>query len=256
MLIVANWKMHKNISETFFFINKIAENFENRKNFIKNNVAILCVPFISIDTAIKQVKNKNLCNFFVGAQNCFFKKEGAFTGEISARMLKDIGVEYVILGHSERRCLFNETNEFINKKVLSCLNEELNVILCVGENLEQKNKGLTNKILSNQISAALMGVSKENLTKIAIAYEPVWAIGAKKSASCSEIEDIVGYIKKEVLGLFGIDENLNSTLKVLYGGSVNPENAYEILKIKHLDGVLVGNASLNYESFLKIFFCI
>ena len=164
MLIVANWKMHKNISETFFFINKIAENFENRKNFIKNNVAILCVPFISIDTAIKQVKNKNLCNFFVGAQNCFFKKEGAFTGEISARMLKDIGVEYVILGHSERRCLFNETNEFINKKVLSCLNEELNVILCVGENLEQKNKGLTNKILSNQISAALMGVSKENIS--------------------------------------------------------------------------------------------
>ena len=256
MLIVANWKMNKNINETLFFINKVAENFENIKNFIKNNVAILCMPFICIDAAIKQVKNKNLCNFFVGAQNCYFEKEGAFTGEISAHMLKDIGVKYVILGHSERRCLFNETDEFINKKVLSCLSEGLNVILCVGENLEQKNKGLTNKILSNQISAALMGISKGNLTRIAIAYEPVWAIGAKKSASCSEIDDIVGYIKKEVSGLFGIDENLDSKLKVLYGGSVNPENAYEILKVKHLDGVLVGNASLNYESFLKILCCV
>ena len=255
MLIVANWKMHKTINETRDFINNFYENFKNKEEFAKKNKIILCVPFICIDEALKQIRNKNIDNLFIAAQNCYFEKEGAFTGEISAYMLKKTGIKYVILGHSERRLLFSETDEIINKKVLSCLKEDLSVILCIGENLEQKNKRLTEEILSNQLIKALKGVSKYDLDKIIVAYEPVWAIGTKKSASCLEISKIARYIKEEISIFYGKDKNLVKIIKVLYGGSVNTENANKILKAENLDGILVGKASLNYEDFLKIIYC-
>ena len=204
---------------------------------------------------IFQVKNRNIGNLFIGAQNCYYEKKGAFTGEISTHMLKDIGTKYVILGHSERRRLFSETDEVINKKVLSCLKEDLGIILCVGEDSEQKRNNLTNKILSNQLLTALKGVGRSDLDKIIVAYEPVWAIGAEKSASCLEISNVARYIKKKISSFYSSDKNLETIIKVLYGGSVSSNNACKILNIKDLDGVLVGKSSLNCEDFLKIIYC-
>lgn len=257
-LIVANWKMHKTRDESVKFIEEFSAEARKKKEFAKktNSIAVICVPFTNIDAAVKAVKCNKPANLLIGAQNCYFEYEGAFTGEISAHMLKEIGAEYVILGHSERRNLFGETDEIINKKVISCLNEGLNVILCVGENLEQKNSGTTNKIISEQLKKGLAGVNKERLlSSLILAYEPIWAIGSQKSASSLEISEITENIKKHVAKLYN-SEDIIPGLKVLYGGSVNSKNAAELLKIPSLGGVLVGGASLDCGEFLKILNCV
>ena len=241
-VIAANWKMHKTPQETSLFIsdfNKLIPNFKCE--------IILCVPFVDICGAVSAVRSTDVK---ISAQNCHHEDSGAFTGEISARMLKDSGVEYVILGHSERRTLFGETDEIINKKVLKALKHGLGVILCVGETLEQREQGVEKQTVANQIKKALIGVAPENVNKIIIAYEPVWAIGTGKTVLPVQADDMCKSIRELISDIYAADAARQ--LKVLYGGSMNSKNAKEILAEKNVDGGLIGGASLDVAEFAKI----
>ena len=246
--VVANWKMHKTPKEAQEFVNEFfsylkAESLEK----IESTEIVFCVPFLDIKTILDSIKICNLNNIFVGAQNCYSEDAGAFTGEISAFMLKSVGASHVILGHSERRTLFLETDDIINKKVVSCLKNHLKVILCVGEDVSQKNSGLTKKVIETQLQKGLSSLKSRDLENIIIAYEPVWAIGASKSASVEEVGKVSNFIRNIISNSFG-KENSERT-SILYGGSLNPKNAPIFLKSSSIDGALVGRASLNSKDF-------
>ena len=250
-IIVANWKMNKGPQDTKLFFDEFLPCFKNIDEEKKSSVDfVFCVPYISITTALESIKEHNIKNIFIGAQNCYFEDSGAFTGEISAGMLKSAGVIYSIIGHSERRFLFNETDEIVNKKVISCLRNDLKVILCVGENLEQKKSGLTEEVIKSQLEKDLNFVTELELKDITVAYEPVWSIGSKQSAPISEVERVVQYIRSFVLKAYGqkAEENLN----VLYGGSLNLGNTSNIFKIRGINGGLFGRASLSSKNFFDI----
>ena len=238
-LIVANFKMNQTPSETSEYISKIL-NLE--KNF-KSGV-IICPPFTSIYLFTEKLKNSKIK---IGAQNCFFKDCGAYTGEISPKMLKDSGVQYVILGHSERRTYFNESNEIINQKIKAAIANGLSVIFCVGENETERNKNIQNEIIINQIKESLKGIDNQEIKNIIIAYEPVWAIGTGKAISPIEADNMCKFIKDFI----NKNYNYNQT-KVLYGGSVKNENAKDLFKIPNIDGALIGGASLDADEFAKI----
>ena len=190
-------------------------------------------------------------NIGVGAQNVYFEDEGAYTGEISVEMLKETGVEYCIVGHSERRQYFSETDETVNKKVKKLFSEsEIIPILCVGENLEQREAGKEAEIVSKQIKADLLGLSGTDVSKLVIAYEPVWAIGTGKTASPAQAEEMCELIRKNIEELY--DEDICDRVTIQYGGSVKPENATEIMNMDEIDGALVGGASLVPEKFMGI----
>ena len=230
--IVGNWKMNNDFSDLPVFVKTVKKLAKNEENLV------VCVPSLMIQSFANLAKGK----IATGAQNCHFEKNGAFTGEISASMVKSAGASYVIIGHSERRSIFGETNEMINKKVKAVMAEDLKVIFCVGETLEEKSK--YKSVLKKQILEGLEGVkSFENLI---VAYEPVWAIGTGKVATTQDIAKVHGYIKDVIKENFGIKA------KVLYGGSVKPSNSKEILEIADVDGVLVGGASLKANDFLAI----
>ncbi|MGC8976888.1 MAG: triose-phosphate isomerase [Candidatus Ratteibacteria bacterium] len=240
-LIAGNWKMYKTPTESINFVNELIKNF---KNYDDRDV-LICPPFTSLYPISHIIKKTNIK---LGAQNVYFEDEGAYTGEISPLMLKDIGVEYVICGHSERRNIFGETDEIINKKVKKVAEVGMRPILCVGEKIEEREKGLTFKVVENQIRKSLKDFKKvENLV---IAYEPVWAIGTGKTALPSQAEEVHIFIRELISKMF--NNEIAENLLILYGGSVKPENIDSLMKEKNIDGVLVGGACLKTDSFLRI----
>ena len=240
-IIAGNWKMHKTIAESLEFVNDVKDKLNNDKV-----EAVICAPF----TLLKDLKEATKgTNIKIGAQNMHFEEMGAFTGEISPLMLKELEMDYVVIGHSERRQYFNETNETVNKKVLKALEVEINPILCVGETLEEREAGNTKNVCKVQVEKALENVSKEDLAKVVIAYEPVWAIGTGKTATSEDANDVISYIREVVANLYG---ELANEIRIQYGGSVKPSNVTEIMSQSDIDGALVGGASLQANDYVEL----
>lgn len=241
-VIAGNWKMNKTPSETAQLINEMKPLVADADCDV-----VICVPYVDLCAALEAVKDTNIK---VGAENCHWEQSGAFTGEISPHMLADMGVEYVIVGHSERRTYFAETDFTVQKRVRAALDEGLTVILCVGEYLEQREMGITFEVVSKQTKVALTGVSKQELDKVIIAYEPVWAIGTGKTATVQQANEVNGAIRGIIEELYGKDSA--DAFVVQYGGSMNAANADELLAQEDVDGGLIGGASLKAEDFAKI----
>ncbi len=244
MIIAGNWKMNKDIKETFDFLLPL------KNNLIGQNLpveVVVCPPFTSLFVASEMLKETNIK---LGAQNVFYEVEGAYTGEISPKMLKSVKCEYVIIGHSERRKYFHETDEIVNKKVKKAIEFGLKPIICVGETLEERENGITFNVLEKQIKGAFEGLTSDQVKEIVIAYEPVWAIGTGRNATPEQAQEAQKFIRELIAGLFNSDIAQNLTIQ--YGGSVTPENAYSLLSQPDVDGALVGGASLKVDSFLKI----
>ena len=242
-LIAANWKMYKTPEQTsaFFqdFLPLVADHTRDE--------IVVCVPFVDLQTAVAAAAGSNV---FVGAQNVHWEKEGAFTGEISAPMLNAIGVTHVIIGHSERRQYFNETDDTVNRKLELALESGLTPIVCDGEVLEEREAGLTEDVLRRQCMRAFNGISARKAAKLVIAYEPVWAIGTGKTATPQMASDAHAEIRHEAAKAFGDDFAAN--LRILYGGSVKPDNCPSLMCDEEIDGALVGGASLDPQNFTKI----
>ena len=240
-IIAGNWKMHKTIAEALEFVNEVKDRVNNDKV-----EAVICAPF----TLLKDLKQATKgTNIKIGAQNMHFEEKGAFTGEISPLMLKELDIDYVVIGHSERRQYFNETDETVNKKVLKALEVGIDPILCVGETLEEREAGNTKDVCKVQVEKALENVSKEDLAKVVIAYEPVWAIGTGKTATSEDANDVIAYIREVVANLYG---ELANEVRIQYGGSVKPSNVAEIMNQSDIDGALVGGASLEANDYVEL----
>lgn len=241
-VIAGNWKMNKNRQEAKALIEELRPLVAGAKCDV-----VICVPYTNLETALSLTAGSNIK---VGAENCHWAESGAFTGEISAPMLAEMGVEYVIIGHSERRQYFGETDVTVNQRVRAALNAGLKVILCVGELLEQREQGITEEIVSMQTKIDLADVSAEELKNVIIAYEPVWAIGTGKTATSDQADEVNGYIRSVVAKLYG--EAAAESLTIQYGGSMNAKNADELLSKLHVDGGLIGGASLKAPDFAAI----
>ena len=241
-IIAGNWKMNMLPNEAMSFINELEPYIKNAKCEI-----ILCVPYTDLFYSLLTAQNTNIK---IGAQNMHWEESGAYTGEVSPNMLKCINVEYVIIGHSERRQYFAETDETVNKKIKSALKHELIPILCVGETMKQRELGLEEEVIKQQIIGALEGITKEQVEKIIIAYEPIWAIGTGKVATKDDANNMIKYIRKEVENLY--NNEVAENISLLYGGSVKKENAKELFNTSDIDGALVGGASLKVEEFNQI----
>ena len=242
-VIAGNWKMNFTPSEATAFINEIRPMVEG-----KNNCDIIfCAPFVTIGAAMEAAKGSNIK---IGAQNVHFEEKGAFTGEISAKMLKEIGVEYVIIGHSERRQYFGETDHTVNLRTKAALNAGLKVLLCLGEVKEERLAGITNEVVGMQTKLDLAGISAEELKNVIIAYEPVWAIGTGLTATPEQADETCGVIRNVVADLYG--REVAEELIIQYGGSMNDKNAAELLSKTNVDGGLIGGASLVAEKFNAI----
>lgn len=240
-IIAGNWKMHKTIAEALDFVNAVKDRVNN-----DNVEVVICAPF----TLLKDLKEATKgTNIKIGAQNMHFEEKGAFTGEISPLMLKELDMDYVVIGHSERRQYFNETDETVNKKVLKALEVGIDPILCVGETLEEREAGNTKDVCKVQVEKALENVSKEDLAKVVIAYEPVWAIGTGKTATSEDANDVIAYIREVVANLYG---ELANEVRIQYGGSVKPSNVAEIMNQSDIDGALVGGASLEANDYVDL----
>ena len=228
--------------ETIKMIEELAPLVEGAQSEV-----ILCVPFTDLFYALLTAQNTNIK---IGAQNMHWEENGAYTGEVSAKMLKSIGVEYVILGHSERRQYFNETDETVNKKLKKAFEVGLNPILCVGETLEEREAGKANEIVTNQIRKAFEGITNVQATKTIIAYEPIWAIGTGKTATAEDANNMIYNIRQEMSNLYG--QMTAQRVIIQYGGSVKASNCKELFSTSDIDGALVGGASLNADEFAKI----
>ena len=237
-----NWKMNMLPNEAINFIQELTPLVKDTKNDV-----VLCVPYIDLFYSLLHVQGTNIK---IGAQNMHWEEKGAYTGEVSASMLKSIGVEYVIIGHSERRQYFAETDETVNKKIKSALSHGLKPIVCVGETLEQREAGETEKIVTNQIAKAFEGIASENLENIIVAYEPIWAIGTGKTATKEDANNTIMQIRKKLAEMYG--QNEANGVIIQYGGSVKSANAKELFEMSDIDGGLVGGASLKADEFSKI----
>ncbi|TAL69710.1 MAG: triose-phosphate isomerase [Bacteroidetes bacterium] len=243
MLIAGNWKMNMTPSESINLVQSIIDGTKDKK--ISCDI-LVCPPFTSIDSVSRTVKGTNI---LYGAQNCHFESKGAYTGEISIPMLKELGCKYIIIGHSERRTYFFENDELINKKVKAVLGAGINLILCIGETLREREENRTFEVLKRQIEIGLNRVQPEQCIQIVIAYEPVWAIGTGISAEPEQIQEVHSFIKTELVRVLG---KRASSIIVLYGGSVTDENAKSILELEDVHGGLIGGASLKTDIFLSI----
>ena len=241
-VIAGNWKMNKNRAEAKALIEELKPLVQDAGCGV-----IVCVPFTDLETVLAAAQGSNI---HVGAQNCHFAPSGAFTGEISAPMLTEMGVEYVVLGHSERRQYFGETDVTVNKRLRAALDAGLKPIVCVGELLEQREQGVTAEVVGMQTRIALGGVSAEELKNIIIAYEPVWAIGTGKTATADQAGEVCGLIRTTVADLYG--KRAADGLTIQYGGSMNAGNAAELLAQEDVDGGLIGGAALKAPDFSAI----
>lgn len=241
-VIAGNWKMNMLPDETIKMIEELAPLVEGAQSEV-----ILCVPFTDLFYALLTAQNTNIK---IGAQNMHWEENGAYTGEVSAKMLKSIGVEYVILGHSERRQYFNETDETVNKKLKKAFEVSLNPIVCVGETLEEREAGKANEVVTNQIRKAFEGITNVQATKTIIAYEPIWAIGTGKTATAEDANNMICNIRQEMSNLYG--QMTAQRVIIQYGGSVKASNCKELFSTSDIDGALVGGASLKADEFAKI----
>ena len=242
-VIAGNWKMNMTPAETTAFITELAPMVAGKDGCD----IVLCVPFVDIAAAVEAAKGTNVK---IGAENVHFKESGAYTGEISAKMLNACGVEYVVIGHSERRQYFGETDQTVNLRTLAAVNAGLTAIVCVGETLEQRELGYTETLLKYQTKMALTNVKAEQLGNIIIAYEPVWAIGTGVTATADQADEGNGYVRAAVAEMFGADAA--EAVTVQYGGSMNAKNAAELLSKTNVDGGLIGGASLKTADFTVI----
>lgn len=242
IIVAGNWKMNKTATETREFLKELVPLVEG-----KNVEIVIGTPFTSLESAMNITRGSNIK---IAAQNMNPKESGAYTGEISPLMLTDLGVEYVILGHSERREYYKESNEFINEKVLAALKHSLKPILCFGETLEERESNVTEKIVEDQLRKGLANVSSEDIKNVVLAYEPVWAIGTGKTATSEQAQEVHEFIRKLLINMYG--EELAQEVTVQYGGSMKPENAFELMSQKDIDGGLIGGAALQVESFIKL----
>jgi len=240
-LVAGNWKMNKTPSETRAFIKELAPLVKEAKCDV-----VLCVPAVDLIPAVEAAKGSKIR---IGAENMHFEEKGAFTGEIAPNMLTDAGAKYVILGHSERREMFAETNEGVNKKVLKAIEHGLIPIICCGETLTQREQGITVDHIRQQIRIAYLGVPKEAVKNTVIAYEPIWAIGTGKVATTEQAQEVCGAIRRLMIELY--DRKTANAVRILYGGSVAPSNAKELFEQPDIDGGLVGGASLKPD-FAKV----
>ncbi len=241
-VIAGNWKMNMLPNEAMAFIEQLTPLVKDTKHEV-----ILCVPYTDLFYSLLTAQGTNIK---ISAQNMHWEEKGAYTGEVSGKMLKSIQVEYVIIGHSERRQYFAETDETVNKKIKAALQNELKPIVCVGETLEQREAGEAQNIIKTQTKLALAGLSKQQMQNVMIAYEPIWAIGTGKTATSNDANEVIKAIRKQISELYG-EEVAQNTI-ILYGGSVKPENSKELFSTSDIDGGLVGGASLNVEDFEKI----
>ncbi len=241
-VIAGNWKMNMLPNETIDFIEKLAPEVKNT-----NNEVILCVPYTDLFYALLTAQETNIK---IGAQNMHFEESGAYTGEISGKMLKSIGVEYVIIGHSERRQYYNETDETVNKKIKAAFANDLKPIVCVGETLEERESNRTEEIITTQTELALQGLTAEQVEKTIIAYEPIWAIGTGKTATAEDANNSIKAIRDKICQIYG--QMIANGVIIQYGGSVKSSNAKELFEMSDIDGGLVGGASLKPDEFAKI----
>ena len=241
-VIAGNWKMNMLPNEAIAFIEEFTPLVKDTENEV-----VLCVPYTDLFYALLTTQNTNIK---IGAQNMHFAENGAYTGEVSAKMLKSIGVEYVIIGHSERRQYFNETDETVNKKLKAAFENELKPIVCVGESLEQRESGITAEIITSQTRLALAGLTAEQVKNTIIAYEPIWAIGTGKTATSEDANNSIKEIRQEIEKIYGKD--VADCVIIQYGGSVKSSNATELFNMSDIDGGLVGGASLKPDEFAKI----
>ena len=241
-VIAGNWKMNKTPAEAAALIDEM-------KPLVKDADCdvVICVPYVDLQTALEKTAGTNIK---VGAENCHWAESGAFTGEISAKMLTSMGVEYVVIGHSERRTYFGDTDETVKDRVRAALDAGMTVILCVGEYEKQRLQGVTFEVVASQTKIALGGVSKDELSKIIIAYEPVWAIGTGLTATPEQANEVNAFIRKTIEDLY--DKEAADAFVVQYGGSMNAKNADELLAKPDIDGGLIGGASLKAEDFATI----
>lgn len=237
--IAANWKMNKTVSETQEFITKFIPEIKDMTDVD----IVIAPPFTSLSAAAEKIKNTSI---LLSAQDVFYEEKGAYTGEISPLMLIDIGCRYVIIGHSERRQYFKETDETVNKKIKAAKKEGLGVIVCIGESLEEREAGKTFDVLQREIEKCFDGTDPHD---IVIAYEPIWAIGTGKTATPEQAQEAHAYVREKLRGLYG---NISDELCILYGGSVTPDNVDSLMACDDVDGALVGGASLKVDSFTRI----
>ncbi|MBQ5809952.1 MAG: triose-phosphate isomerase [Clostridia bacterium] len=241
-VIAGNWKMNKTPAQAAALIEEMKPLVKDAKCDV-----VLCVPFIDIPAAVEAAKGSNIC---IGAENVHFKASGAYTGEISAEMLTEAGVKYVVIGHSERRQYFGETDQTVNLRTLAALNAGLTAIVCVGETLEQRELGYTETLLKYQTKMALTNVSAEQLKNVIVAYEPVWAIGTGVTATADQADEGNGYVRAAIAEAYGAE--VAETVTIQYGGSMNAGNADELVKKINVDGGLIGGASLKAPDFAAI----
>ncbi|SDW46658.1 triosephosphate isomerase [Marininema mesophilum] len=241
-VIAGNWKMYKTVDQALDFLNTLRGRSE-----VNGVEQVLCASFVSLPTLIQATSGTEIS---IGAQNLHWEEEGAFTGEVSPTMLNDIDVSYVIIGHSERRTYFAETDEAVNKKTKSALGHDLIPIVCIGETLEEKEADRTQETVRDQVAQALDGLTSEEATRVILAYEPVWAIGTGKSATADDADDVIRFIRKAVSDQ--LDPQVAREMRILYGGSVKPGNIDSFLERQDIDGALVGGASLDPDSFAQL----
>jgi len=241
-IIAGNWKMFKTVSEATGFVAEVKGKAE-----VAGVESVICAPFTALPALVEAVKGTTIK---IGAQNLHFEDSGAFTGEISGVMLKDLGVDYVIIGHSERRQYFAETDEIVNKKVHAAFKHGLTPIVCVGEKLEEREAGETKEVVRVQTEGGLAGLSAEQAAAVVIAYEPIWAIGTGKSSTADDANEVTAYIREVVKGLFGAE--VADKIRIQYGGSVKPNTVAEYMSKSDIDGALVGGASLEPASYVAL----
>lgn len=244
-LIAANWKMNLSFDEALCFVQSFKDfSFDSKKTDV-----LIAPPFIYLQE-LKKVISKINRKVIISAQNIHFESSGAYTGEVSAEMLRSIGIGWTIIGHSERRQYFGDTDVIVNKKVKKAVETGMNVILCVGEQLPEREAGIEKELVISQLGMALSGVSSDEMKNIVIAYEPVWAIGTGKTAKSEDAEEMHRSIRKFIQDKYG--RKIANGVRILYGGSVKPENISELMSMPNIDGALVGGASLKFDSFCKI----
>lgn len=242
-IIAGNWKMNKTLEEALAFANEVKGKVPSKDQV----ESVICAPALFLGQLVSTVENNDVA---IGAQNMHFEDNGAFTGEVSPVALQDIGVSHVILGHSERREMFNETDESVNKKTHAAFNHGLTPIVCVGETLEQRENNQTTELVGAQVEKALQGLSEEQVKQTIIAYEPIWAIGTGKSSTASDANEVCAHIRSVVESKFS--KAAGEAIRIQYGGSVKPENIKEYMGQSDIDGALVGGASLEPASFLQL----
>ena len=242
-LIAGNWKMNKNSGESVELVSELRKMVSD----VKEVEMVVAPPYTALGSVADAIKGSNI---FLSAQNIFWEESGAFTGEVAPLMLKDIGCQYVIVGHSERRQYFGETNETVNKRLKAALKVSLTPIVCIGEVLEEREADKTLDVIGQQLKEGLNGLSADEMGKVVIAYEPVWAIGTGKTATPDQAQEVHQFIRKLISQIFS--ETVAEGVRILYGGSVKPDNVDQLMSQKDIDGALVGGASLKADSFARI----